>query len=195
MTIIVTILILIIFFLGYFTLQINSLKERILYLEGKKKPDLISLDPIPKEKTLLDVDPNNNIIKDIMESSEIEDWSYKVAVDNLTFGTAYDVTLSNQLQNLHIKSKIRIREIKRSNKSKLEPYLVFLSVSTNDNAYLSYGDDSIIKNDLVLFIWNYIIKYHNDQNIKIVDSYQKSIISINEKLISLNRDRKLNKII
>lgn len=192
-TLIIILLTLILGGICFLAFKWENISKRVKELEGKK-PKGFMLKQIPRKPILKDVDPNNKILIDILESVKLEEWNYEVKEEpSYSSGANYTINWENPSKNIHIRSRLRMTE--NSNTKKFEPYLSNFFVSSQDGS-LSFGDsDDFTKNQIIIFIWDYIIKYHEEQNSLTKKSYTDSIKAISDKLVTLNRDRKLNSII
>lgn len=178
----------------FFAFKWEGLSKRVKELEGKK-PKEFSLKQIPRKPILKDIDPNSKILFDVIESVKLEDWKCEVKEERSYDGGSYTITWDNPSKTTHIKGRMRMTEVSSSKSKKYEPYLGGFHVSTEGGS-LSFGDsDDEIKNHIIVFIWDYIIKYHEDENKQITKSYNDSIAAISSKLITLNRSRKLNTLV
>lgn len=188
----------------YFIVDNQIIKKRIKILENVDKKTEIDLPKIPEEITLSDIDPNHRTLFDVIESAELENWQYEVKEDKRysSIGSYYQILLKNPQKTLIVNISIRMRETSSDpGGKKITPYLSMFTISTidagdpNGGGYLSFKDEHPLRSNMILFSWEYIIKYHKDENKTLSDSYKKSIESISKKLLTLNRDRKLNTLI
>lgn len=194
--IILTSLVIVMANLVYLSVQFFKMKNRVQILEGKRTTKDIILKPIPQRPVLSDIDPGHKVLKDILESIEIENWTSEVKEDPSAYsGTTYSLTLTNPSDTLSVMIRLRMR---KGDEETYEPYLsnfIVYSTQNEQHTSLAFDDEHPLRNEMVLLTWNYIIKYHEDINKNISNSYIKSIDSIKKKLTTLNRDRKLNTLI
>lgn len=156
-----------------------------------KQPGIL-LKPIPSGVKYEDVDKNYQLVRDVIESCKLEDWSVLVEPEMLVAASSsrYDVKLTSPSKDVVIRSRVRFGGgvIKR------QPYLPTFIISSK-NTSISIGGDSAIENELIEFLWGYIIKYHEDENTVSTIAYNNSIKEISSNLKTLSRNRKLNLIL
>lgn len=145
--------------------------------------DCIILKPIPESIKIDDVE-GFDVISDILITAKSECWDYSInKSDNLYevnikssdieilaalwFDEAFDEKVS--LPRFHIKNREVSGQIR------------FLNVK-----------DTVLDNDLILFLWDYIIEWENNKNTEEYNNYKEIFLGIRKNLKSLNRDRKLN---
>jgi hypothetical protein len=81
-----------------------------------------------------------------------------------------------------------------------EMYLSAFSILNGERGYthsgsISIDDKSKIANDIIIFLWDYIIEYHQNENEETRIYYQSTIDDISSKLKTLRRSEKLNNIL
>jgi len=157
------------------------------------EPNGILLKPIPDSIKYRDVDPKFNLIRDVLESIKLEDWKVVVKPDITWNSKAYDVTISSHSGDVNLRSKIRIGPL-----SEGEPFLSAFHISTtginSSSISIDKDKDSIVP-EIIEFLWDYIIKYHDDENNQSIGRYREAIDEITSKLKALSRSRKLNQIL
>ncbi len=157
------------------------------------EPKGILLKPIPDSIKYRDVDPKFNLIKDVLESIKLEEWNVIVKPDITWNSKSYDVTISSHAGDVNLRSKIRIGALVDN-----VPYLAAFHISTtginSSSISIDKDKDSIVP-DIIEFLWEYIIKYHDDENNQSIGRYREAIDEITSKLKALSRSRKLNQIL
>ena len=103
-------------------------------------------------------------------------------------------TIQSKLGYLYSLTGIRIRARIRANDG-LIPYLSIFTIQNVGNGSISVDRDSKIKNDIVTFLWDYIIEYYENENESKRLYIQSTIDNISSKLKSLRRSEKLNEIL
>lgn len=178
----------------FFAFKWEGLSKRVKELEGKK-PIEYSLKQIPRKPILKDIDPDNKTLSDVLESVKLEDWKCEVKEERSYLdGGNYTITWDNPSKTVHLRGRLRMVESSGKVK-KYEPYLGGFHISSGDGS-LSFSDsDTDVKNHIILFMWDYIVKYHENENKQIANSYKDSMVAISSKLTTLHRDRKLNTLI
>src|ERR1035437_2319397 len=162
-----------------------------------KQPGIL-LKPIPSGVKYEDVDKNYQLVRDVIESCKLEDWSVLVEAEMLVAASSsrYDVKLTSPSKDVVIRSRVRFYAIDNVGGGviKRQPYLPTFIISSK-NTSISIGGDSAIENELIEFLWGYIIKYHEDENTVSTIAYNNSIKEISSNLKTLSRNRKLNLIL
>ena len=131
------------------------------------------------------VEPDCQTFYNFIENIKLEKWKAKIAED-FSWGKSWTVTIESHDGKSNIRGKIR----KYDDDSDVElSWCVIVS-----------GDESLtapdpIKSDIILFLWDYIIEYYDNNNLEITESYKRSISNINSSLKTLNRTKKLNNIL
>jgi hypothetical protein len=169
-------------------LRFELLKSKLSGI--KVKNNVIVLKDIPKEPETADVDAGYKTLRDVMESAKLEKWDYEVKLDH---SKCYDINMSNHSKEISLRIRLRMRD-----DSSTSPYISIFTIQYSidgEKDALSYGSDEHIANELILFTWEFILDYHEKRNLGMSESYKKSIDLIQSRLITLNRDRKLNSII
>ena len=100
----------------------------------------------------------------------------------------------------NLKNEIVIREV--SFQDSKEIYLSAFTILVGERGYththngsISIGNESKIANDVIIFLWDYIIEYHQNENEESRIYYQSTIDDISSRLKTLRRSEKLNNIL
>jgi len=178
----------------------SDLEKRLKRLEGDFEPPVnVIVGKIPENISLSDVDPKHTLIRDVLESARLEDWKAEVEQDHRLSGSfAYMLGFNNPSNTVEIKVRFYLDEETRGKGGIYKPSIGFLIIKTTESV-VSYDKDenkgSDIENEICLFLWENVIKYHNNINDQLKRDYENSIKNIKSKLTTLNRDRKLKNII
>jgi hypothetical protein len=169
-----------------FFLIFNKIKPFI-----KPKTEGIVLKLIPDKPTYESLDPSHKLVYDVMESTKLENWKVEITPDISYSSESWEVNFESQT-GIRIRSRIRSRD--------KSLYLISFTVINGDRGFTNSGsisihDDSKIKDDVVSFIWSYIIEYHENENEETRLYYQSIIDNISSKLKTLRRSEKLNNIL
>jgi hypothetical protein len=177
-------------------LRFELLKSKLSGI--KVKNNVIVLKDIPKEPETADVDAGYKTLRDVMESAKLEKWDYEVKLDH---SKCYDINMSNHSKEISLRIRLRMSDDSSNTQREgtvTSPYISIFTIQYSidgERDALSYGSDEHIANELILFTWEFILDYHEKRNLGMSESYKKSIDLIQSRLITLNRDRKLNSII
>ena len=171
-----------------FYLIFNKVKPII-----KPKTEGIVLKVIPDKPTYESLDPENKLVYDIMESAKLENWKVEVEADISHHSKTWTI-------NFESPAGIRIRSRVRDSG---EMYLSAFTILTGErgpvvrghSGSISIDNKSKISNDVIIFLWDYIIEYHQNENEESRIYYQSTIDDISSKLKTLRRSEKLNNIL
>lgn len=192
MKIILTLLLAIIGFLLY---KIYSLKKEKIVKEIDKS--CIRLE-IPKEiPNFEDHDKDDVLLKDVIESVKLEEWQVEIEEDRgMLHSNSYKITLNNPQKTLRINSRIRYDY--QNQKTWISSFMILKTIpgSISHNGSVSYDLKKETTKFLVTnFIWSYVLNYKQglvDERISYYDDIKKSIES---ELITLKRDKSINKLL
>lgn len=164
-----------------FYLIFNKIKPFI-----KPKAEGIMLKVVPDKPTYESLDPSHKLVYDIMESARLENWKVEVEADISYHSKTWEV-------NFESPTGIRIRSRIRENS---QIYLSNFSIlNTGIGGTISIADDSKVSNDVIIFIWDYIVEYHLNENEETRLYYQSIIDDISSKLKTLRRSEALKNIL
>lgn len=176
--------------------QIYTLTKIISYSKSKKESESIiekykgvtTLAKIPERIYYKDVEPDWQTFYNFMENIKLEGWKAEVTEDQLRIDrdSCWVVNLTSH-DGKSVMSA-RIRDYGDG---------VFLSNCNIRAAGTSLGvsKEDKIATDIILFIWDYVVKHYEDENNELISSYKDSINRINEQLKTLNRSKRLNNIL
>jgi len=164
-----------------FYLIFNKIKPII-----KPKPQGIFLKEIPNKPTYEDLDKDHKLVYDIMESAKLEKWKLEITPDISYSSSSWEVNFESPT-GIRIRSRMRKREFSGLHLSLFRVYV--------DKGSISIDDGSKIENDVLSFLWDYIVKYHENENEEFRIYYQDTIDDISSKLKTLRRSEKLNNIL
>lgn len=167
-----------------FYLIFNKIKPII-----KPKPQGIFLKEIPNKPTYEDLDKDHKLIYDIMESVKLENWKLEITPDISYSSSTWEVNFESQT-GIRIRSRLRKRESGTFSGLYLSSFRVYVNKGS-----VSIDDGSKIENDVISFLWDYVVKYHENENEEIRIYYQDTIDDISSKLKTLKRSERLNNIL
>lgn len=192
MKIILTLLLAIIGFLLY---KIYSLTKEKIVEEIDKS--CIRLE-IPKEiPNFEDHDKDDVLLKDVIESVKLEEWQVEIEEEiGMLLSDRYKITLNNPQKTLRISSRIRYDY--QNQKTYTSSFMILKTIpgSISHNGSVSYDLKKETTKFLVTnFLWSYVLNYKQglvDERISYYDDIKKSIES---ELITLKRDKSINKLL
>lgn len=152
----------------------------------KPKPEGIILKVIPDKPTYESLDPKHKLVYDVIESVKLENWKVEVEPDISYHSKTW-------MMKFESPTGIRIRSRLRDNG---QMYLSSFSIlNTGIGGTISIDNDSKISNDVIIFLWDYIIEYHQNENEETRNYYQSIIDDISSKLKTLRRSETLKNIL
>lgn len=169
-----------------FFLIFKRLKPKVI------KPKEIVLKPIPKEVEYEDVDPNNDLIYEVLETIKLEDWNLEKDFDVLGSGS-WKFTFTSKDGRILVRARIT----QYTKEMRLSMFHVSGSkglVSIKSDP-LIFPKKSKITNDIILFLWDYLIEHYDDKNKLDKQRIETSIESIRDSLKTLKRSKRLNDIL
>ncbi len=169
-------------------LLVRNYKLNKLFLIKEIDKDNIRL-PIPKYELpkMEDVDKEHCLLKDIIESIKLENWTCDVTYDSGYGSRSYVLLLENPSKTLTARSRIYLRD-------SLPSLSTFVIMKKDGN--LSYNCDNKEVNFLVLSgVWDYIIKYHDGEYSRKFEQYITLKESIESHLVTIRRDLALKKLL
>lgn len=181
--------------IGFLLYKIYSLKKEKVVKEIDKS--CIRLE-IPKEvPNFEDHDEDDVLLKDVIESVKLEEWQVEIEEDRSFLGSnSYKIILNNPQKTLKIYSRIRYDY--QNQKNYISSFMIFKTSpgSILHNGSLSYDLKKETAKFLVTnFLWSYVLNYKQglvNERISYYDDIKKSIES---ELITLKRDKSINKLL
>lgn len=174
-----------------FYLIFNKIKPIV-----KPKNEGIILKVIPDKPTYESLDPENKLVYDIMESAKLETWKVEVEAEISYHSKNWTLNFESPT-GIRIRSRVRDRDsggIYLSGFTILVGDRGFTQTHTHSGS-ISIDNESKIANDVIIFLWDYIIEYHQNENEESRIYYQSTIDDISSKLKTLRRSEKLNNIL
>ena len=166
-----------------FYLIFKRIKPKII------KPDGIVLKPISKELDYSDLDPDFNTVFDVLKSIKMENWELEFEEEYSIGNNDYSIKFKSHDNNVRVRSRLCFY----GDDDNDDPYFIFY-INT-DGCSIKIDNKSPIKNDIILFLWDYVIEYHEGKKAKSKKYYESGIERISSNLKALNRSRKLDKIL
>ena len=166
-----------------FYLIFNNIKPII-----KPKEEGIILKKIPDKPKYENLDPEHKLVYDVMESAKLEKWKVKVEADLTHHSKTWQV-------NFESPTGIRIRSRIRDGGQSIGVYLSNFTIFNVTGGTISVDNESKFANDVIIFLWDYIVEYHLNENEETRLYYQSTIDGISTGLKTLRRSEKLNNIL
>ncbi len=146
-----------------------------------------TLAKIPKEVKYSDVEKDYSTFYNFMKNIKLEDWKSEINEENYTSDSrSWRVILTSHDGLSTMNTKLRDYGD--------GVFLVSCGIRAGGVSLICKKDDDI-SNDIIIFIWDYIIKYYEERNLSSVEYYKQTIEKINSQLKTLNRTQRLNNIL
>ena len=148
--------------------------------------------PVAKYETpkFEEFDPKHILLKDILESIKIEDWTATIEAERGTHRRAYVVELNNPSNTLKVRSRLYVYDGKVS----LGSFNVTRTVANTvfNTGSVSYNTDNTETSTLILSqLWGFILEHHENIYSETMIGYEKVRESIDTELKTLKRDKAL----
>ncbi len=172
--------------------KIGSIETKIRPDRGIKEGDKVFVADIPGNVTVDDIDTDYKVLKDIIQSIDIENWETEVEKEYSTFSQPYKLTFSNPAETIKMIVRIYLELDKKKNI--YTPSIGFIIIGVKDEHHITY-DKKTMGYDIDLFFTKKILDYHTNIRKETTIEIQNTLNHINKELKTLNRDRKLNNLI
>lgn len=179
----------------YFAYKNYTLTKKKV-IEGIDK-DFLRL-PLPKYETprFEDFDPKHTLLKDVLESIKLEDWTTKIDPERsyMSERRTYVIELYNPSKTLKVRSRLYAYE----NKVDLASFNVMKTIagSVLTEGNVSYNCDNNETSTLILSsLWVYILKHHEDIYSDTIEGYKEVKNSIDTELKTLKRENVLKSLL
>ena len=155
--------------------------------------------PIPKYETPKweDFDPNHTLLKDVLDSIKLEDWTSKIDQERSYLSgdrKTYVIELYNPTNTLRVRSRLYAY----NNQVDLGSFNIIKTIpgSTYTNGSVSYNCDNTETSTLILSqLWCYILKHHEDIYSETMLGYKVVKEAIDAELKTLKRDKALKSLL
>ena len=160
--------------------------------------------PIPKYETPRweDFDPKHTLLKDVLESIKLEDWTTNIENErsySLSDRKIYTIELHNPSNTLRVKSRLyAISRGTYGGQVNLGSFTVARTVGNTvfTTGSVSYNCDNTETSTLILsHLWGYILKHHEDIYSETMAGYKEVNAAIDDELKTLKRDKALKSLL
>lgn len=184
MIILISILIISQFFSFY--LIFSRLKPKVI------KPEGPVLKPIPKITTYKDVDPEFTLVYEVLETIKLENWDVIIDYDT----KRYTLEFNSKDGSSRVKARIYQNDYKFDINENNEVQLWSFTISNNGKSVsIGVRKNISIENDILIFLWDYVIAWYEEVRNNEIRVYKSSIESIRDSLKTLKRSKKLDSIL
>ena len=169
-------------------------------IKSQKEPKIekgsIILKPLPDKVDSDLVEGVEEMLSEVLESVKLEGWEVDIKESSFFRGEAYDIIIKSHNDDVVIDSVVRYKS--RYSSTDFDPSLLRFRISTNDisgDKSYSFAADSKYKNDIIVFLWDFILEKHLEDNRIEIENYQSIINTIRKKLTGLRRSERLNQLL
>lgn len=169
---------------------INKGKNKVEKDTNDIKVGKLNLRNIPKEIKYEDVEPDFKTTYDVLETIKLEGWK-------LDLTKSYDdhnLIFTSNCTNIEVMCRLR-KDILSNDDNIRFSYFRILDKKDSKQISISYDSPDFIKNDLIIFMWDYVLEHYDKKNDERREYSVSSIKSISSKLKTLRRSEKLDKIL
>jgi len=165
---------------------------------GEKEPKIekgsIILKPLPDKVDSDLVEGAEEMLSEVIESVKLEGWKVDIKESSLFRGEAYDIIIKSPNDVVVIDSVFRYKSRYTTD---FGIRLLRFKISTNDISDVkSYSfSDSKYGNDIIVFLWDFILEKHLEDNRIEIENYKSTINEIRKKLTGLRRSERLNQLL
>ena len=149
------------------------------------KPGSIVLKPIPKTVETNDVEGFEELVRDVLISAKEEEWPCEFLQSSIWSRDGYEMKITSLDNSLTISAVIRIS----SYSNKMDARLIRFTIRRGFTSTVSVPIVSDICNDLLVFLWDFVLDKHIRENKSSYDNYKENFDDIRKGLKSLNRNR------
>lgn len=166
--------------------------------KSEKQPKIekgsIILKPLPEKVDTDLVEGAEEMLVEVLESVKLEGWTVDITDNSIYSGEAYNINIKSHNGDIIIDSVIRYRSYLIND---FEARLIRFRILTDDiNGIKSYSfAESKYKNDIIVFLWDFILEKHLEENRIEVENYKYTINTIRKKLVGLRRSEILNQLL
>jgi len=163
--------------------------------EHKIEKGSIILKPLPEKVDSDLVEGAEEMLSEVLESVKLEGWGVDIK-DNVVYsGEAYDIIIKSHNDDVVIDSVVRYKS--RYSSTDFDIRLLRFKISTYDiSGAKSYSfTDSKYKNDIIVFLWDFILEKHLEENRIEIENCKSTINTIRKKLTGLRRSERLNQLL
>ena len=166
--------------------------------KSQKQPKIekgsIILKPLPEKVDTDLVEGAEEMLSEVLESVKLEGWTVDITDNSIYSGEAYNINIKSHNGDIIIESTIRYRSYLIND---FEARLIRFRILTDDiNGIKSYSfAESKYKNDIIVFLWDFILEKHLEENRIEVENYKSTINTIRKKLTGLRRSERLNQLL
>lgn len=179
----------------FYAYKFYNLKREKIVKEIDK--DFIRLE-IPKEPpTFEDYDEKDTLLKDVVDSIKLEDWNVDIEEDRAFLNSIrYKIELTNPKKTLTCRSRVRYDY--GNNKVDIITFMIIKTIpgTVLNSVSVSYELKKTTTKALVTnLLWSYVLNYKNEIVSDKICYYNEIKKSIESELITLKRDKSINKLL
>jgi hypothetical protein len=159
-----------------------------------KKDDVITLPNLKKMPAFEDIDPDSKLLKDLIESSKLENWKADIKEDyNSYHRRVWNFIITNPQKTIFIHSVLRIYDKKHSGE-KVQVGYFSVQDSTRNGMSFDTGENKLQKYLITQYLWEFLLKENEEKYKENWDYYVNQKKVIEGHLTTLKRDKQLKKL-
>lgn len=155
--------------------------------------------PIPKYETPKweDFDPDHTLLKDVLDSIKLEDWTSKIDQERSYLSgdrKTYVIELYNPTNTLRVRSRLYAY----NNQVNLGSFNIIKTIpgSAYTNGSVSYNCDNTETSTLILSqLWGFILEHHENIYSETMTGYKEVRETIDAELKTVKRDKALKSLL
>jgi len=179
-----------ILFMAY---KINEIDKFLPKSPEKIKEGDIVLKKLKEMPDISDIDPNHQLIKDVIETAKYENWEAKIE-EEYSIGKSWRFQITNPTKTLTISCILRTYEYENQKETKKETKVGYFNVM-GDSGGVSYGGllkkDTMVEYLVIEYLWSLIVDKNEKDCQETTQTYLTSKSFIEKELKSLRRNKQL----
>ena len=178
-------------FLGY---KVFKLDQKLNAPKEKTTSEIV-LTELKKMPTIEDIDPDSKLLKDLIESSKLEDWKAEIKEDHSSYHRrAWNFIITNPQKTIFIHTILRLYE-KDYSGEKVQIGYFSVQDSTQSGLYFNTDQNKLQKYLIIQYLWDFILKENEERYKENWKYYVEQKKVIEGYLTTLNRDRQLKQLL
>lgn len=162
--------------------------------ESKLENGDITLPKLKEMPKIEDIDPDSKLLKDLIESSKLENWKAEIKEDYSSYHRrVWNFIITNPQKTISIRSVLRIYD-KEYSGEKVQVGYFSVKDSTSNGMSFDTSESKIQKYLITQYLWDFLLKENEEKYKEIWNYYVNQKKVIEGYLITLKRDKQLKKL-
>ena len=162
--------------------------------ESKLENGDITLPKLKEMPKIEDIDPDSKLLKDLIESSKLENWKAEIKEDYSShYRRVWDFIITNPQKTISIRSVLRIYD-KEYSGEKVQVGYFSVKDSTRNGMSFDTSESKIQKYLITQYLWDFLLKENEEKYKEIWNYYVNQKKVIEGYLTTLKRDKQLKKL-